>query len=87
MVAGQGSVNLIAQSDANDWPGSSTTTTSTVTNVAGAIAQLNYGADGTVDGFLIGTNTLLTFPARVSGGIATLGAAGNSVPSMFPCDS
>ena len=51
----------------------------TVTNATGTISQLNYGTDGTVDGFLLGPNLLLDFPEKVSGGVASLGAAGNSV--------
>lgn len=53
--------------------------TSTVTNVTGTISQLNYGDGGNVQGFLIGTNVLLEFPGNVSGGVASLGAVGNSV--------
>src|SRR5277367_747655 len=60
-------------------PYATTTTTTTVTNVAGTISQVNYGSDGAIDGFLIGTTTLLTFRMNVSGGIGTLGAVGNSV--------
>jgi hypothetical protein len=63
-----------SQSDAG-----STTTTTTVTSVTGTIAQANYGTDGAIEGFLIGTTTLLDFPANVSGGIGTLGVVGNSV--------
>ena len=58
---------------------STTVTTTTVTSVTGAITQVNYGSDGAIEGFLIGSNTLLTFPTNVSGGIGTLGAVGNSV--------
>lgn len=54
-------------------------TTTTVTNATGTISQLNYGSNGTVEGFLIGTNILLDFPTNVTGGVATLGAVGNSV--------
>jgi hypothetical protein len=56
-----------------------TTTSTTVTSVAGTIEQLNYGADGEVTGFLVGTNTLLTFPSGICGGIESLGVAGNSI--------
>lgn len=56
-----------------------TSTTTTVTNATGTISQLNYGADGSVQGFLLGTNTLLFFPSNICAGIASLGAAGNSV--------
>jgi hypothetical protein len=62
------------QSDAG-----TTTTTTTVTSVTGTISQVNYGTDGAIEGFLIGTTTLLDFPTNVSGGIGTLGVAGNSV--------
>jgi hypothetical protein len=52
----------------------------TVTNATGSIAQLNYSdAGGAVDGFLIGSNTLLAFPSSVCGGVSSLGAVGNSV--------
>jgi len=50
-----------------------------LTNVTGTIAQLNYDANGSVNGFLIGTTTLLTFATNVCGGLGTLGAVGNSV--------
>lgn len=51
-----------------------------VTNATGTIAQLNYGPNGTVEGFLLsGSTILLEFPSNVTGGINTLGAAGNSV--------
>jgi hypothetical protein len=72
MCAG-GAVNGFAQH-----PDASTTTT-TVTSVTGTISQLNYNNDGAVTGFLIGTNTLLTFRTNICGGIGTLGAVGNSV--------
>ncbi|HTS75360.1 MAG TPA: hypothetical protein VMG40_04105 [Bryobacteraceae bacterium] len=52
---------------------------STVTNAIGTISQLNYGPGGNVQGFLVGTNVLLTFPGNVSGGVSSLGAAGNSI--------
>jgi hypothetical protein len=51
----------------------------TVTGVTGTISQVNYGTDGAIEGFLIGTTTLLNFPTNVSGGIGTLGVSGNSV--------
>jgi len=54
-------------------------TTTTVTSVTGTITQTNYGEDGAVEGFLIGSTTLLTFPTNVGGGIGTLAAVGNSV--------
>ena len=54
-------------------------TTTTVTNATGTIAQLNYGGDGEVQGFLIGTNILIEFPMQICGGVTTLGAVGNSV--------
>ncbi len=60
-------------------PAAPDVTTTTVTNATGTISQLNYGSDGQVDGFLIGTTTLLSFPAEICGGLGTLGAAGNSV--------
>jgi hypothetical protein len=55
------------------------TTTTTITASIGAIAQLNYGSDGEVQGFLIGSNILLSFPSNICGGLGTLGAVGNSV--------
>jgi hypothetical protein len=55
------------------------TTTTTVTSVTGTITQLNYGDDGQVQGFLIGTDVLLTFPSKICGGAGTLGAVGNAV--------
>lgn len=51
----------------------------TVTGATGTISQVNYGTDGSVQGFLIGSNTLLLFPTDICGGIGSLGAAGNSV--------
>lgn len=53
--------------------------TTTVTNVNGAISQVNYGTDGQVQGFLIGTNTLLSFPTTICGGVNSLGTSGNAV--------
>ncbi|HUA21451.1 MAG TPA: hypothetical protein VMB25_22040 [Bryobacteraceae bacterium] len=51
----------------------------TVTNATGTISQLNYGADGSVQGFLVGTDILLSFPTDICGGIGSLGVAGNDV--------
>ncbi len=51
----------------------------TVTNATGTISQVNYGPGGNIDGFLVGTNILLVFPGNVTGGVSSLGAAGNSV--------
>lgn len=59
--------------------GAASTTSTTVTNVTGTISQLNYGGGGNVQGFLIGTKTLLLFPGNVAGGVSSLGAAGNTV--------
>lgn len=56
-----------------------TQTTTTVTGVTGTITQLNYGNNGEVEGFLVGTGVLLTFPSNICGGVGTLGAVGNSV--------
>jgi hypothetical protein len=48
--------------------------------VTASILQLNYSdLGGTVNGFLIGSNVLLTFLKPVCGGIGTLGTVGNSV--------
>jgi hypothetical protein len=45
-----------------------------------AITQLNYDeSGGTVNGFLVGANVLLTFSKPVCGGIGTLGAVPNTV--------
>jgi hypothetical protein len=54
-------------------------TTTTVTAATGTITHLNYDGGGEVQGFLIGTNILLTFPGNICGGLGTLGAVGNSV--------
>jgi hypothetical protein len=60
--------------------GLSGATTTTVTSVAGTIAGLNYNEAGaTVDGFLIGSNVLLTFGKPVCGGIGTLGKVGDNI--------
>jgi hypothetical protein len=56
-----------------------TTTTTTVTNATGTISQLNYGSNGAVEGFLVGTNILLNLPTTICGGIGTLGTVGNSI--------
>src|SRR5271165_4907457 len=57
-----------------------TTTTTTVTNATGTISQLNYDESGEVDGFLLGTDIFLSFPATtVCRGIGSLGVAGNGV--------
>jgi hypothetical protein len=63
---------------AYDWgdPG----TRSTVGPVTATITALNYDESGAaVNGFLVGTNTLLTFNKNVCGGIGTLGKVGDSV--------
>jgi hypothetical protein len=73
-VLGLMGVQAQSESDAT-----TTTTTTTVTSVTGTITQLNYGSDGAIEGFLIGSTTLLAFPTNVTGGIGTLGAVGNSV--------
>jgi YD repeat-containing protein len=54
-------------------------TPTTVTNATGTITQLNYGNNGDVQGFLIGTNTLLSFHANIFGGLGALGVVGNAV--------
>jgi hypothetical protein len=69
-----GALNGIAQGTD---PASGTSTT--VTNATGTITQLNYGNNGEVQGFLVGTNILLSLPANICGGISSLGAVGNSV--------
>jgi hypothetical protein len=74
MVGASGARSAFAQQE-----GSSSTTSTTVTGVTGTIAQLNYGNGGQVQGFLVGTDTLLSFPRGVCGGLGTLGAVGNSV--------
>ena len=59
--------------------GGPSTTSTTVSGVTGTITQLNYGPNGTADGFLVGTNTLLEFGPSLCGGIGSLGAVGNAV--------
>ena len=59
----------------------------TVTAATGAITQLNYGEDGEVQGFLIGTNVLLSFPTSICGGLSTLGVVGNSVTYSGKADT
>jgi hypothetical protein len=55
-------------------------TAATVTGVSAAITALNYAESGaTVDGFLVGSNVLLTFSRPVCGGIASLGAVKDNV--------
>ena len=55
-------------------------TAATVGPVTANITALNYNESGaSVDGFLVGTNVLLRFTKPVCGGIASLGAVGNSV--------
>jgi hypothetical protein len=51
----------------------------TVGPVTATITELNYGENGTVNGFLVGTNVLLTFLKPVCGGIGTLAMVGSSV--------
>lgn len=78
-AAALSSATLLAQ-DGNFGPGpNNPLMTTTVTNATGTITQINYGPGGAANGFLIGTNTLLLFPSAVAGGVASLGAAGNSV--------
>jgi YD repeat-containing protein len=72
-----GATNALAQD--NDDPTSNTTSTTTVTNATGTITQLNYDENGAIEGFLLGTNILLSFPTNVCGGIGTLGAVINTV--------
>ena len=72
-ICASGALNGFAQSS------DPSSTATTVTNVAGTIAQLNYDSTGSVNGFLVGTETLLTFPTNICGGIGTLGAVGNSI--------
>ncbi len=59
--------------------GGGTNAPTTVTNATGTISQVNYGTDGSVQGFLIGSNILLSFSTDICGGIGSLGVAGNSV--------
>ena len=55
-------------------------TAATVTSVTGKITALNYNETGAaVDGFLVGTNVLLTFSKPVCAGIVSLGNIGDSV--------
>jgi type VI secretion system secreted protein VgrG len=76
-IALAGALSLHAQ-DFTGLPDAAAAPT-TVTNATGTISQLNYGSNGVVEGFLLGTNILLTFPGNVSAGVTSLGAAGNSV--------
>lgn len=59
--------------------GNSENMLTTVTNTTGMISQVNYGTDGSVQGFLIGSNILLSFPTDICGGIGSLGVAQDSV--------
>jgi hypothetical protein len=52
-----GAINAVAQEQDND-----ATTTTTVTNATGTITQLNYDENGTINGFVLGTNILLVIP-------------------------
>lgn len=55
-------------------------TAATVTGVNATITALNYAESGaTVNGFLVGSNVLLTFSRPVCGGIASLGAIKDNV--------
>ncbi|GEM_PF-3101265 len=61
-------------------PGLLDATAATVGPVSATITALNYNESGAaVNGFLVGTNVLLVFPKPVCGGVASLGAVGNSV--------
>jgi hypothetical protein len=60
-------------------PAHAPSTSVTVTNVAGTITQLNLSSDGTINGMLLGTNVLLSFPSSVCGGVGTLGHVGDAV--------
>ncbi len=77
MLALMGSMTSKVRAQDNDDTGVSTTTA--VTAATGTITQVNYGEDGTVQSFLIGTNILLSFPSNVCGGVSSLGAVGNVV--------
>jgi hypothetical protein len=70
-----GGAILAAAQDSNPTP----PVTTTVTNLNGTIAQLNYDPNGNVSGFLVGTTILLNFPENICGGVGTLGAVGNSI--------
>lgn len=47
-----------------------------VVNAVGSVMQLTYNDDGVAAGLLVGNNTLLAFPERVCGGVASLGSVG-----------
>lgn len=79
MLATQPATLLYAQEASTDAATATAPTTTTITNAIGTITSVNYNTDGTIEGFLVGSNVLLTFQGNVTGGIATLGAAGNSV--------
>jgi hypothetical protein len=70
-----GAANALADDDHNN----ANTTTTTVTGITGTITQVNLGTDGTINGFLLGTNVLLEFSHSVCGGIGSLGIVGNVV--------
>jgi hypothetical protein len=69
-----GAANALADDHNN-----ANTTTTTVTGITGTITQVNLGTDGTINGFLLGTNVLLEFSHSVCGGIGSLGIVGNVV--------
>jgi hypothetical protein len=55
-------------------------TTPPVPAATGSITQPNYSdSGGVVDSFLVGANTILTFPTTVCSGVGSLGVAGNKV--------
>jgi len=57
-----------------------TVTTTTVGPVTATITALNFDeSGGRVNGFMVGSNVLLTFPKPVCGGVGALGAVGNTV--------
>jgi len=57
----------------------SAASTTTITAATGTITQLNYDNNGSVQGFLIGTNVLLGFFPNVCGGLSGVGAVGDNV--------
>jgi hypothetical protein len=69
-----GAANALADNQHN-----TNTTTTTVTGITGTITQVNLGTEGTINGFLLGTNVLLEFSHSVCGGIGSLGIVGNVV--------
>lgn len=72
-------VTFCSGSSLHGQPFERASTSTTVTNVTGTITQLNYGRGGNVQGFLVGSDTLLSFPSNICGGLGSLGVVGNAI--------